>query len=229
MITTKIPQFLVYFMGCCIMNMSHAATPCDFKGLSVGDKLTPVEIMKHFGIASFKTGAQAQTKEQRDTEFNALMDRSKKVGSFNALEEEEFKVGPICDESICRIPYGVTVGNEPYPLQVNVLVSFDKSRVVTEIDVSFDKASWDDVVQMLNVKYGDNWRRETNESPTINFESNKSTTTTVTSLTHRSNGRNLKTGSTCTIYAVSDDRVFVHSTPPFARSEMQIKLVSTNF
>jgi hypothetical protein len=34
---------------------AYAATPCNFKGLSVGDNATPQEIMKQFGIEKYIT------------------------------------------------------------------------------------------------------------------------------------------------------------------------------
>jgi len=56
-----------------------------------------------------------------------------------AVEMEEWDIGPYCDDTSCRIPYGVGVGNNDMPM--NVLVSFPKSQI-TEIDVSFNATFW---------------------------------------------------------------------------------------
>jgi hypothetical protein len=42
----------------------QAVTPCDFKGLSVGDKATPAQIMKHFGIVKFVADSDAEFTKQ---------------------------------------------------------------------------------------------------------------------------------------------------------------------
>lgn len=36
-------------------SLSHAETPCDFKGISVGNKMTPTEIMTALGMTNYKT------------------------------------------------------------------------------------------------------------------------------------------------------------------------------
>ena len=41
----------------CTATATHAVTPCDFKGLSVGDKATPQQIMTHFGITQYVKNA----------------------------------------------------------------------------------------------------------------------------------------------------------------------------
>jgi hypothetical protein len=34
---------------------SRAETPCDFKGISVGDRMTPAEVMAALGVTKYKT------------------------------------------------------------------------------------------------------------------------------------------------------------------------------
>jgi len=37
-----------------------------------------------------------------------------------------------------------------------VYVFFDLTDKITAIDISYDKSQWDEVLQLLNTKYGDN-------------------------------------------------------------------------
>jgi hypothetical protein len=208
---------------------AFAETPCDFKGLSVGDKVTPQQIMNHFGILKYKDTDEPQTQAQRDAAFNALDENAQVVGIMNALEEENWKVGPACNRSTCRIPFGVSVGNEPDPIQVDVFVAFEKHGKITAIEVRYDRFSWDEVLQILNVKYGDNWRAEEADDVTTDFQTKKSQPDHVTVLTHKALGTNTKSGDKCSLTVSSRDIVFVHSMPPPYRAVMEIKLISKNF
>ena len=210
---------------------AQAATPCDFKGLSVGDRATPEQIMKHFGVDKFADGA-AYSKlsiEQRYPIDKARLDRAKIVGLSNAAEEEHWKLGPACDYDSCRIPYGVTVGSGTFPISVGVFVSFDKAGIIQSIDVSYDNSDWEEVMALLNTKYGNNWRTETGVQTLTDLETKKSELRDEVEITHRSLGTNSKTHDTCTLHGASLDMVFLHTTPPIYRSYFEIKLVSKNF
>jgi hypothetical protein len=43
---------------------SYAEAPCDFKGVSVGDKLTPAEIMKVLGVTKYKMNPKFPSTEE---------------------------------------------------------------------------------------------------------------------------------------------------------------------
>ena len=203
----------------------NAAPPCDFKGISVGDHFTPQQIMAHFGITKYKDADLPKSKDQ----FNAQLERAKVVGLMNAAEEEDWNEGPSCGKTHCRIPYGVTVGEEPFPVHVGVFVSFNLKGKITAIDINYDKSDWDEVLQMLNTKYGNDWRKDELVDVVTDYQTKKSETTTVTVLTHRNRGINQKTGDKCTINTTSQDIIFLHTTPPAYRAEMEIKLISKNF
>jgi hypothetical protein len=220
---------LALALACGAAQAANAAAPCDFKGLSVGDKATPREIMKHLGIDKFKSGPDKETQAEHDAAFDALMKRADIVGSSNATEERDLKRGPYCDSDYCQIPYGVSVGNSSNPIGVGVFVGFDKSGMVEEIDVSYDWLNWDEVLELLNNKYGDNWRVENDPMPITNFETKKTVTVTRTTLTHRTLGQNAKTGDKCSLTASSHDIIFEHSLPPMYKSYFAIKLISKNF
>jgi hypothetical protein len=210
---------------------ANAEPPCDFKGLSVGDHASPEQIMKTFGVEHYKDKVAeeaAQSKAEHDAAFDATLKRAAEVGLMNAAEEREFRDGPACDASSCRIPYGVTVGEEPFPIGVGLFISFDKTRKIISIDVTFSSTYWEDFLDLMNTKYGDSWRKEVNENVILNYETKQSRIVTVLTLMHRPNGKNPKTGNACTIRASSVDLVFEHSMPPFMRSVVEIKLVSTN-
>jgi hypothetical protein len=207
-----------------------AAPPCDFKGISVGDHASPEQIMKNFGIGKYKKNVEvSQTPAERDAAFNADIERAKTVGLMNVSEEKEWKAGPACDATSCRIPYGVTVGNRPYPVLVGLFVDFDQTGKVNAIDVSYSKDDWDEVLALMNKKYGDNWNKEENQDVTTNYETKESHLDNIIVLTHRTNGTNTRTGDDCTITVVSRDMVFLHTTPPTYRAVLEIKLVSKNF
>jgi hypothetical protein len=215
---------------CLAASAAHAAIPCDFKGLSVGDNATPQEIMRQFGIAKYITKkADEPNDEQHKAASDDLLERAKKVGSMNAVEEETWNRGPACGETNCEIPFGVSVGNEPYSIPVGVFVAFDGASKITGIDVRYDFLQWDDVLELLNTKYGNNWDKEETPFVVTDYETKKSQPFVATLLRHRNVGTNPKTGDTCSITAQSMDRVFLHTTPPIYRSVLSIELISKNF
>lgn len=222
---------LAMLLFCASVLTARAAPPCDFKGLSVGDKATPQQIMQHFGIENFKPVSEKETQAQRDAAFEARMKRAAIVGITNAAEEEAWNRGPSCDYNYCRIPYGegVSVGSGSLPTNVGVFVSFNKSGLIDEIDVSFDWLNWDDILELINNKYGDNWRVEYDAMPITNYETKTTTTVTRTTLTHRTLGQNTKTGDKCALRLTSHDIIFEHSTPPLYQSVFMVKLISKNF
>jgi hypothetical protein len=209
----------------CAASMAHATTvladtPCDFKGLSVGDKLTPAAIMAALGIKQFKMNPQRPS-------FQQSQPNMEKYGLMGAGEMEDWNIGPYCDASICAAPYGVTVGNDSTP--VSIVVGFHDG-IVTEIDVSFAHTFWDDLLPIINNKYGDNWKVDNTTDAIIDLPSKKSTQVERTMLTHRNDGTNQKTRDKCQIWANNYDVVFTHhdGLGPY-HSQLVIKLVSKNF
>ena len=207
------------------ISLANAAPPCDFKGISVGDHATPQQIMTHFGISNYKkTGLQLSSQQ-----FDNRLKRGKVVSLVVALEEEQLEYGPYCDRMSCTIPYGmVKIGEEPYPIQVGVLVSFSSNEKITSIDIIYDKFDWDQVLLMLNEKYGNDWGKREFQNNVVDYHTKESKITTVTVLTHRSLGINQKMGNKCSIITNSQDIIFQHTTPPAYRAIMEIKLVSHN-
>ena len=198
-----------------------AETPCDFKGVSVGDRATPASLMAAFGIKDYKINPQRWPIEKK-------LQVAEKYGLSAATEIEDSEIGAACDGDSCRIPFGIGVGNNNTP--VSVFVSLREGRV-TEIDVMFNESNWSEISPILNKKYGANWRVERDQEFLItNIETKKSVSVERLTLTHRANGRNKKTGDSCMLWAVNFDLIFQHHDPlgPY-HSVFVIKLVSGNF
>jgi len=196
-----------------------AETPCDFKGISVGSKMSPAELMSALGVTQYKTNPSRQF----------LSDQAKKYGLMAAAEIEEWEIGPYCDNNSCRVPRGVTVGSGVIPIPVNVFVSFNEG-VITAIDVSFSETFWDEIRLLLDEKYGADWTTERNDGPIINYETKKSRIVQSVVLQHVTKGTNPSTKDHCQIWATQFDQTFEHHDAfgPY-HSVVEIKLISKNF
>jgi hypothetical protein len=129
-------------------SIALAETPCDFKGVSVGDKATPAAVMTALGITKYKNNPPQRP-------FKEIAPTLDKYGINDAAEMEDWDTGPYCVQCACTIPYGVSVGNDN--TLVKVVVGFNKG-VVTEFDVLFNIIYWDELMPVINNKYGDNWQ-----------------------------------------------------------------------
>lgn len=194
--------------------------PCDFKGVSVGDKLTSAEIMEKFSITKYMTDPQGES-------FEKMKYLYEKYSLLIAGELEDWKIGPYCKDTYCRIPYGVTVGNNNLP--VKVFVSFH-SGMITEIDVNFSHTMWDEVVSIITKKYGTRWRMDESAEVITDYETKKSEMVSRLFMESMGGGVNRSTGDTCRLWANSIDIVFEHHDPlgPY-QSVFVIKLDSKNF
>lgn len=199
---------------------SSAETPCDFKGISVGNKMRPAEIMAALGVTKYKTNPVGRS-------FDEKIASSKKYGIIPAAELEDWEIGPYCTESSCTVPFGVAVGNNNTP--VKVFISF-REEVITEIDVRFSAAHWDEMLPILNQKYGSDWNVERVDTPITDFATKKTTMLQLISLNHITNGTNQSTNDRCEISAANLDIVFQHHDAygPY-HSVFVIRLVSKNF
>jgi hypothetical protein len=213
----RLLPYLFFFATACAV----ARTPCDFKGVSVGDKVTPASLMASFGIKDYKMNPKPWA-------FDRQAALTEKYGMIAAAEIEEWDTGPACTSGSCRIPFGVGVGNNNDP--VSVFVSFPGGHI-TEIDVNFDETYWDEIRPILDRKYGQDWTVERDPYFVItDFETKKTVTLERATITHNPDGKNESTGDTCNIWAVNYDEVFQHHDPlgPY-QSVFVIKLISNNF
>jgi len=199
--------------------MSLADTPCDFNGLSVGDKLTPAAAMAVLGVKQFKLNWDAAPSK----EFSKNLE---KFGIADASAIEDWKVGPHCNDENCAIPYGITFGNQSDP--VSVFVAF--RDLVTEIDISFNAIHWDALLPVIFNKYGDNWKKEYTKDTITDLTTQKTELVDRVLLTNRNDGTNRKTGDKCQIWATNYDSYSLHHDPAGPQhSQFVIKLVSKNF
>jgi hypothetical protein len=192
---------------------AEPTSPCDFNGLSVGDRATPEQIMNHYGIQKFHSGEAPSSDSQRVAQ----------VGLMNQIDEQESKLGPACDAEECRIPSGLSLGTGPTAIPVRLYVRFDSAGVVKLITVAYDKAKWDQALEIINSKYGDNWSRWVTDDVTTDFEHKASKPDSTTLLTHKTLGKNPRTAVQCLVSVDSRDSPFVHSIAPFYRATLEIR------
>jgi hypothetical protein len=77
---------------------SPAETPCDFKGISVGNKMSPAQLMSALGVTRYKTNPAPHSPSLALTE---------KYGFVAAGEIEDREIRPYCNNTTCTVPYGV--------------------------------------------------------------------------------------------------------------------------
>jgi hypothetical protein len=214
-------RLLIFTLGFFITSPTiRAQIPCDFKGVSVGDALTPDKIMKKLGISQFVTNPQHAPFDEMQPLYN-------KYGMMGASEIEDWKIGPYCQDTYCRIPRGVTVGNTDIP--VTVFVSFH-SGIITEIDVSFGAIFWDDMLPIIEKKYGSQWRFDQSDMAVTDYETKKSDLLQRITAENRLTGVNPSTNDTCHMSVTNIDIVFRHHDPlGTLHSVFVLKLDSKNF
>ncbi len=212
---------LLPFVASLIASHALAATPCDFKGVSVGDKTTPPTLMNALGIKEYKMNP---VRPDSDTHFELV----KRFGAIAAGEIQDWNIGPACDAISCRIPFGISMGNGN-SIPVSVYLSFPEG-VITEIDITFSQAYWDELRPITDMKYGEAWSTERDPSLLItDLDNEKTFIVELLHLTHQINGTNPKTLDTCQIWMTNYDSVFTHHDPLGAfHSILVIKLISRN-
>jgi hypothetical protein len=193
-------------------------TPCDFKGVSVGDRIGPAEIMNKLGITDY----------QMNPEININWDNVDRYGIIGEAELREQGMKPFCTEAYCRITRGMFIGDR---IPAYAFVSFHDGAV-TEIEVSFNSVLyWNDVLPILDEKYGANWKVvEHRDQSIMNYETKKVHTLELVALEQADYGTNRKTGDHCQIHATNLDLIFEHRDLLGRYHAMiTIKLVSKNF
>lgn len=194
-----------------------AEAPCDFKGISVGDKMPPAKIMAALGVTEYKMNPPP------DSKTLALIE---KYGFRAAGEIADWQIGPYCNTATCTIPYGVAVGNNNN-IPATVEVAFFE-RLITKITVSFSQTYWDEKLTVLDQKYGVAWTSERNEIPITNYETKEAST--VSRIVLQTKGTNLSTKDHCKISATNFDTMFEHhdALGPY-HSQFVIQLIPKNF
>ena len=192
----------------------HAETPCDFKGISVGSKMSPAQLMSALGVTQYKTNPAPHSPSLALTG---------KYGFVAAGEIEDREIGPYCNNTMCIVPYGVAVGNNNN-IPVKVDISFHEG-VITKIIVSFSETFWDEKLSIFDQKYGANWSMERNDIPITNYDTKE--TFIARRIVLQTEGTNLSTKDRCKIWATNFDTVFEHhdALGPY-HSRIVIQLIS---
>ncbi len=213
-----VKKILIFLFFIFISNAN--ATPCDFKGINVGDKMSPKEIMDKLGVSKYKINP----KRPELIEMQPLID---KHGFISASEIIDWNLGPYCAYDSCRIP-GVHIGID---IPSSVFVSFNpKSYQIQAIDVAINASNWDDLIEIIKRKYGENWKNENSVIRISNRETKTAMNLDRQSLIHASGGVNSKTKDHCAISAIQYDRIYTHADPlGLYHSVFEIKLISDNF
>jgi len=204
------------------MKSGGAQTPCDFMGISVGDKITPAEIMKKFDIKKYDLNQNIDIlRNQEDIEFF-----TKYVTPTIALEVIQQKNGPGCHGDSCNIPYGVTIGSD---IPAKLTFIYDKG-VIRAIAVKFSSSRWSEVKKIIYQKYGTDWEVESTPIYITNLLEKTGIFLNRETLEHRTGGSNPKTNSLCEISASEYDIIFAHhDSLGLYQSIFEISLTSKNF
>jgi hypothetical protein len=205
--------------GIIVSSPARAEAPCDFKGVSVGSKMTPAAIMAAFGVTKYKLNPTRPA-------FDFAL--AQKSGPTVAEELVEWNMGAYCDETACRIPFGITVGTV-IPVPISVFIAVDQGLII-EIDVTFSETYWEEVLPILDQKYGADWKVERSNMLITDYETNRGHVLPVINMRHITNGWNRATNDRCQISADNLDLIFEHKDArgPY-HSVVSIKLVSKNF
>jgi hypothetical protein len=174
----------------------RSQVPCDFKGVSVGDKMSREQLMQRLGVSSFKIDPPTSSWEEIE-----------KYGITGAAERQDDKTGPYCRETSCNIPFGIHVGDDNIPVKVFIAL---KGDVVTAIEVSFNSIFWTDVWAIITKKYGASWEIERDNMAVMDYETKKVDQSERVIATHKFGGTNPKTKDTCSLSAANIDIIFRH-------------------
>jgi hypothetical protein len=181
-----------------------AAAPCDFKGVSVGDKLTQKQLMAKLGIKHFKLNPNPDL--WRSTENDERW-----YGYLGARDLARWRVGPFCLTDVCYIPFGVEI-EAKIPSSMEII--FGENDTIADIQVQFNSQYWEQVAPTLIQKYGLNWNDEKDHNFVITDDiSKKSVTLDRTIIANKSGDVNDKTKGRCAISATNYDSIFLHHDP----------------
>ena len=200
---------------------SSADVPCDFKGISVGDKMSPSEVMSVLGVKDWKMNPPVHT-------YTETVANMEKYGLIPSSEMDDWKTGPYCNKDTCMIPYGVSVGNGDM-IPVSVFVAFSNG-LITEVSVHYNELEWDTVLPILKNKYGDLWNSDNQDLVITDMKNKTHDQVNRILLNHKTGGINQKTSDKCQISATNYDIIETHNTAlGMYQSIFTISLVSKNF
>lgn len=179
----------------------QAKDQCDFKGVKVGAKLSPNDLMKVLGIKQYTL-----TPHFLEVTDKQRLDLFTKYG-IQYDEVEYDSIGPFCKAQMCVIPSQQTVGDVP----VNLEFYFNEHKEITSINISFNSINWDEIKTALYKKLGKNWRLEVMQMGVAPYDNTNNTLTVNREiLEHKSGGVNSSNNANCNIKATNYDTIFLH-------------------
>ena len=199
---------------------SFAGVPCDFKGVSVGDKLPAPALMKKLGVSKYVVNPNKD-------DFKALMPQSEKYGLMASGEMIDWEIGPYCFKDHCKIPYGINIGDN---IPASVFVSFDAdTHQIHAIDVAINSTYWEELIDLLKNKYGPNWNSFRTPSDITDLQTKHQLSLRGEILIHATGWENPETKEKCKISGQEYNAIFTHHDRlgPF-HSMFEIKLISNN-
>lgn len=186
-----------------VIPTSCAAAPCDFKGVSIGDKLTRKQLMAKLGIKHFKLDPDY-------TLWRPAENDERQYGYIGARDIAMWRAGPICIADVCYVPFGVEM-KAKVPASVEIVFAGD---TITDIRVGFSSQYWEQIVPTLIQKYGLNRYVEKNPNYVIIDDlTNKSVTVNRTIIASKAGGLNEKTKDRCEMMASNYDSKNIHYYP----------------
>jgi hypothetical protein len=216
----KIKSFLL-FLFFVITNAHGEISSCDFKGLSIGDKIDIPSAMKKLGVEKYKLNPKRATFE----ESQPLMEQ---YGMLGAAEIEDNKIGNYCDFDSCRITEAFVGDNIP----ASLFISFDKnSKIIKAIEVTINQTYWNDLVLIIKNKYKGQWVKEVSPIYISNYKTKKGLSLDAEVYSLKTPAKNLKTGDACELSAIQHDIIFEHPSMRLGlyHSVFGIHLISSNF
>ncbi len=215
MIFNKIISIILVYLF--LATNARAEVPCDFKGLSVGDKKSVAEIMNTLGVKKYKINPQKPT---------FLIEQYGILGAANMTDE---KIGPYCEDDHCRISTGIITVGINIPAKVFILFSKEQHQIQA-INVSVNSLNWDDLVPILYGKYGTQWSIEKSPMGIVGLKNKRSVSVEQITMIHKAGGRNIKTKDTCELSVSKYNSVFEQvDSLGLNQSVFEIKIISKNF
>lgn len=201
LIILKSTTICLLFFSLVISQNILAKDQCDFKGVRIGDKLSPSDLMKKLGVQKYTLNPNFL--DTLNIDKQKLQD---KYGP-NSIEIEYDAIGPFCKKDYCVIPNNQKIGSVP----VNLIFYFENKNELTAINISFQSLRWDEIKKDLFRKYGNNWTTEKMHLGIAQFdEPNKTLIVTREILEHKSGVKNLLNHAECEVRATNYDKIFQH-------------------
>jgi hypothetical protein len=180
--------------------------PCDFKGIAVGDKMTPTDLMAKLGIAVFQNNPPIDP-----TDWATQREKLKREYGQQAADEIlNDRKGNICQSGFidfCSIPNEITIGEGDIPVSLFIDL---KNSVITEIIVTFNAKYWNQIVSLIVSKFGPSWDIRKENIYIVDEITNKHATLSRTYMIGKSDGENVRTGDRCSLGAISIRSTYRH-------------------